>query len=411
MKNFRKILASELFTGSTVMLIGVNSANFLAYIYHLFFGRILGPALYGELASVLSLVSLVTSFFGFIGTAVVRFAAVESKAGINNLYMWLRGLILKVGIPLVLILMIISPFIAKSISTELTISIQVGPLILFMFLVNFYSSFLQGILKFNQVIYVSIINWVVRLALGYVLYLAGLSLPGIVLAVLISMAAASFVGRFFMGFHHIPKVESYEKKQEFLKYSLPVFVMTLAVGSFLSTDVVLVRHFLSAQDSGFYAALVTLGKIVIYACAPISVVMFPLVSKSYSKGEKTRHLLFLSGLATLVICTGIIVFYAIFPNLAVGILYGSKYLAITADLARVGILYLIFSLDLLLTNYFLSKSRTLPAYFMAFAALIQAGGIFMFHESILMVINVSIFSALLLLMALSIWSVANFLED
>jgi O-antigen/teichoic acid export membrane protein len=409
MKDLKKLLASPLLTGSLIMLIGTNSVNFLAYVYHLFFGRILGPSLYGELAATLSLIGLISSLFGFFSVVIVKFAATEDERGRERLLSWLGGIISKVAIVTLVVLVLAFPLISKVLSTSSLSTIQIGPTIYFTFFIMIYNSFLQGLLEFKKLVLIGITSWLVRFILGYVLYLLGFSLPGVVFAILASSIISSLMGKHFLGVKQTKWVEKvYEKKDAIIKYSLPVFVMTIATGSFVALDVVLARYFLSTTDSGFYAALSTLGKIVVYASSPILVVMFPLVSKSYGKGRKTGDILFMSGLATLLISSGIILVYHFFPGWAVGTLYGKSYLAISPYLARVGILNLIYAMDLLIVNYFLSRSKTAPAYFMAIAAVAQGIGIVLFHGGLGTIVNVSIFSAVLVLGILAVYSVANF---
>ena len=61
-----------LFSGSAVMIVGTNFANFLAYLYHLVLARMLGPSAYSDLAAALAALSL---FFN--GFCVFRFSCGE----------------------------------------------------------------------------------------------------------------------------------------------------------------------------------------------------------------------------------------------------------------------------------------------------------------------------------------------
>ena len=408
MNNIKKILINPLFTGSLIMLVGTNSVNFLAYIYHLFFGRLLGPALYGELAATLSLIGLLSSLFGFFSVVIVRFAATEDEKGRERFFSWLEGIVTKMAIIALILLLLAFPFIAKILSSNPILAIQIGPIVFFTFFIMLNNSFLQGLLQFKKLILMGIISWLVRFIFGYLLYLVGLSLPGVVFAILASSVIASLMGRRFVGIRRIKLVnESYEKKREIIKYSIPVLVMTIATGSFITLDVVLARYFLPSLDSGFYAALSTLGKIIVYASAPIATVMFPLVSKSHSKGKKTKEFLYMSAIATVLVGMMIIFIYHFFPGLAVGALYGNGYLAIMPHLSRIGILNLVYALDILVVNYYLSRSKVAPSYFTAIAAVTQGVGIILFHGGIGTIINVSIFAAILLLVILTVYSVAN----
>jgi O-antigen/teichoic acid export membrane protein len=408
MNKIKKLLASPLLTGSLIMLIGTNSVNFLAYIYHLFFGRLLGPSLYGELAATLSLIGLLSSLFGFLGVVIVKFAATEDGEGRQRLFSWLGGIITKVAVIALVLLFLAFPLIVRILSSSPFLAIQIGPIIYFTFFIMLNSSFLQGLLEFKKIVFIGVATWVVRFVLGYLLYMAGLSLPGVVFAILVSSLIASEMAKYFLskkGVRWVKKV--YEKKDMVVRYSIPVLVMTVATGSFIALDVILARYFLPSRDSGLYAALSTLGKIIVYASAPILTVMFPLVSKSHGQGERTGKTLFLSGLATLLISTAIILVYKNFPGLAVNLLYGKSYIAVTPYLVRIGMLNLVYALDLLIVNYFLSRSKVAPSYFTVIAAVAQVIGIILFHGGIGAIINVSTFAASILFVILAVYSVAN----
>src|SRR3989344_3191324 len=79
-----------LFSGSALMFIGVNLANFIAYLYHLIFGRILGPSSYGELATVISVIAIGTSAFSFLGLVTVKFTASASKDELTGVFYILK---------------------------------------------------------------------------------------------------------------------------------------------------------------------------------------------------------------------------------------------------------------------------------------------------------------------------------
>lgn len=399
-KQIEKIYSNPLFSGSLVMLIGTNSANFLAYVYHLFFGRLLGPSHYGELASILSLIGLLTSLFSFFSVVIVKFSSTEDSDGANRFYSWLYKIVIRVAVIVSLILLIASPVIAKSLSTSILSAALIGPTMFFTFFIIIYSSFLQGLLRFNKLILVNISSWGARLILGYLLYLAGLSLFGVVFGIFVSSLISAYLGRRFSKLKVLGGVINYNKGKEILKYSLPVFIVTLTTGFFIALDVVFARHYLSVEQSGYYAALSTLGKIIVYAAVPITGVMFPLVSKRSSKNQGTLKVLMLSMLMTLFVGGSIAFVYWLFPNIAVGLLYGSKYLVISPMLSYFGMVYLIYSVDLLLANYFLSKKRTTPAYFMFLGIICEFVGIIFFHDSISSIIHVSAVSVTFILVLL-----------
>jgi O-antigen/teichoic acid export membrane protein len=169
------------------------------------------------------------------------------------------------------------------------------------------------------------------------------------------------------------------------------------------SDVVLVKHFFEPHLAGIYASLSTMGKIIFYGAAPISAVMFPLVSKVQARGGNYRKVFFLSMLLTSAMVFFLIFVYWLFPELVLQILYGDKFLEGAPYLVWFGIFIGLFALVSLLLNYFLSKGTTRVVYFALLAAVGQIIGIYFFHQDLIQVISVSIWISLILLLSLLIY--------
>ena len=86
-------------------------------------------------------------------------------------------------------------------------------------------------------------------------------------------------------------------------------------------DVLLVKHYFSDVDSGYYVALSSLAKILFFATVSISQVMFPKVSELYQSGKKHKPLLYKSLLVSLIIIVPSILVFYLFPKLVVTILF------------------------------------------------------------------------------------------
>lgn len=187
----------------------------------------------------------------------------------------------------------------------------------------------------------------------------------------------------------LKKVELPDRKR-ILAYAFPIFLVSLANNSLITTDLLLVKHFFDARSAGLYAAMSNLGKIIFYGAAPVGAVMFPLISKRHSQGQGFKKIFVYSLLLTAVIALGVLFIYWLFPDIAINILYGDKYLEVDKYLLPFGIVITLFTISSLLVNYFLSKEQTLVAYFVLIAAVLQIAGIWFYHGSILSIIYVSL---------------------
>ena len=64
---------------------------------------------------------------------------------------------------------------------------------------------------------------------------------------------------------------------------LPALIASIAIAIPTSADVVLVRHFFSADAAGAYAAVSTLGKIVVFGPLAVSLALFPSLVREHAR--------------------------------------------------------------------------------------------------------------------------------
>ena len=148
----RKLVKHPLFSGSAVMIIGSNLTNFFAYIYHLVIGRLLGPAPYGVLATMLSLMGLVTTAFAFIGIVIVKFVSSAEEDEFPGIYNWFKVKILLFGFIFSGLALLITPFLVDFLKIDLLTLLLLSPMFLVSIIVFFYRSILQGLLRFKEVV-------------------------------------------------------------------------------------------------------------------------------------------------------------------------------------------------------------------------------------------------------------------
>ena len=403
-RRIKEIVLHPLFSGSTVMIFGSNLANFIAYVYHLVIGRMLGPELYGELAAVVSLIGLFAVSFGFFGLVIVKFVSSGNTNERKMLFSWFTTRSSQIAIFVGIFVTAISPFIAGFLKIGLSVAVLLGPIITVFLLSFVYSSFLQGLLRFGRVVVANNISMAGRLALGILFVALGFSVFGAIFGLFISAALGLWLNRYFLKDYKVSKdsgSRAFGKK--ILAYAGPIFLVSLSTNSLYSTDVILVKHFFEAQSAGIYAALSTLGKIIFFGTAPVGAVMFPLVSQRQSQGKDYKKIFLLSLLFTLGISLLVLLIYWLAPELSLKILYGDKFLGASPYLVWIGLFMAIFSLGSLIAGFYLSKGDTRIWTLVVLAALGQALGIWFFHSSIFQVITVNIISASFLLVSLLIY--------
>lgn len=403
--HIKQIIKNPLFAGSVVMIIGSNVTNFLNYIYHLIIGRMLGPANYSELAAILSLIGLLAMVPASFGPVIVKFiSASKTDSQITSLISWFdKKVFLLAGIIALLVLLASAP-LALFLQIENKMLIVVSSLIfLFMMPSILNRGALQGLLRFKSMVISILAENSIRLIMGVLFIYLGFSVFGATIGLVLAAFIGFLLSRLF--------IRDYLKKEPagkpdiipMLKYSFPVVIQSIAVTSLYSTDVLLVKHFFSPHDAGIYAALSTLGKIILFGAGPISAVMFPLVSKRESEGGNYTRIFIYSLFLTLLLSLSILFIYWMFPKFTINTLYGASYLEATGLLVWFGVFIALFTLCSLLIHFYLSLGKVKVVLLPLLAALAQILGIITYHDSLKTVITVSITVTALLLVSLLIY--------
>ncbi|MDQ3018896.1 MAG: polysaccharide biosynthesis C-terminal domain-containing protein, partial [bacterium] len=122
----------------------------------------------------------------------------------------------------------------------------------------------QGLLKFLGLVGPTMISSFGKLILGVIFVAIRFGVNGAVGAVVLGVFLAYLYSIRFVKDIKPAKPKEFEM-QSFLKYSGAALIQAVAFTSIFTTDLILVKHFLSPEEAGLYAALSTLGKIVYFA--------------------------------------------------------------------------------------------------------------------------------------------------
>ncbi len=355
----------KLLSGSSVLFIGSLIGSLFSYVYNMMMGRLLGPELYGELSTVLSL-TMILSVVGVTLSLITVQSANElyhqGKGGAlvqfvsrMNRYTSLVGFSL-----IVLLLALIKPLTNILSLTSLIPALLVAVSIFFSLLLTVNRSVLQGLHAFVTLSVSNIVEMVLRLGSGILLVLLGFSLNGAVMAIVLATGLAYLLS-FVSVAARMKKVasgggEDTRLPANFFKDLLkgpvvPTFCATLLLIVLLNADIILMRMFFDNRTAGLYAAVSTVGKIILYLTTPIISAMFPLISEKRTKGEKHYQTFLFAIALTLVAALGLLAVYMVVPGLVMKTLYGAAYTELYYLLPQVGLFILIYSLVNLVVNY------------------------------------------------------------
>jgi O-antigen/teichoic acid export membrane protein len=128
----------------------------------------------------------------------------------------------------------------------------------------------------------------------------------------------------------------------------------ISIGLLSTIDIIYAKKILTAQEAGLYSAWNLFGKIITYILGPI--VMVALVFFSTKKYQQYHRLVFLFVFGAMTVI-GVIfyLFYTIFGQWAINLIFGLKYISIYHYLGLAALYGTSYLMVLFLNSYFLAK--------------------------------------------------------
>lgn len=402
-----KVTSHALARDSAIMFGGSFVSNVASYVYHLLMGRLLGPAGYGELSSLLSIFYIFTIPLNVGQLVLVKFiSAFKAKGEVGQA----KSLFLKVTKYAVIgclaalpVMIVISPVVTNYLQIRNPVMFVLVYLIfIFSLLTVIMASVLQGYQKFL---------WVGILGASAIIIKIIFSVPAVsfnVLGVLVAILLSGIVAyacnfiplRFLFQADALPMKLT---KKEAMLFAVPTLLVTLGMTSMFSTDMILVRHYFAPLEAGIYASLAVMGKIVFYATSVLGSVFYPVLSERHVKGEQTKSIIKIGLGVVAIISSTITLLYFLFPKLIISLLFGASYLGGAPYLGIFGIFLVFYSIGNMFTTTFLATGKTSMWFIPAICAALQIVGIALFHSSLTVVISIDIAISVLLVLGLGVY--------
>lgn len=406
----KKILSHELIGGASLIFVGGFLANVFNFFFNVFMTRNLTIAEYGILASLISLMNLMALPANAVIPTVTQFGASYFAKG--ELHM-VRGLFFRVVTPLFclgiisfLLLIFFGNEIGHFFNIRDTSLISLAGFIIavgFLSVVN--TALLQGKLAFAFITIITMLGAFLKFSLGLVLVFLGFGLGGTMwslflagfLPYMISFIPLRFI---FQKGITTPKVSG----RMLLSFGIPSAVASFALLSFINTDIILVKHFFTSENAGIYAGLSLVGRVIFFFSAPVSTVMFPLIAQKHTKEENYHNIFKLSLLLVFISCLFLTAFYFVFPEFVIRFFIKQEAYLVTAGLLGIFAFFItVFSLLTIITNFYLSVKRTEVAIPLIFGAVMQVVFIWVYHQTFLQIITISLIITSLLLILLLLY--------
>lgn len=405
---FQRFFQSRFVRSSIIFSVASFIVSVIGYVINLLIARSFSLADYGEYMTAMSYLLFLFVPINTYGVILVKRLGKEKvsqrKSVAVDLERWLKAE-LKAHAPLILVLsLIFSVLVYFKGNLGLPAIIFVTLTTLLTLFQTTYSASLQALKNFFLAGLFIVLIFVGKLFLSTVVIIVDPNLINIFVAFLGSTLFGLLIGRKML--HHNLTVSEEKETHKFLnvfsylkRKDLIITLLTmLGLIGIANVDIILVKKFLPADQAGLYSSISLLGKIILYLATPLSQVAFAFFTGSDSKHNSMLILVLLT-LAYLGIggiSTGA---YFFFPELVIGIIFGTKFLIISNLIWMAAIFGTLYSLISLYTQFFISRKSNWGLLVFG-ASLIQGGLIFFNHNSLSQVIQINIIISMLLLTAL-----------
>lgn len=359
----------------------VNGSN---YAFHVVVSRMLGPGDYGALAALLAVVLVLSVPFTIVQTAVADKTATLHSAGRPQGVSELAASALKTTAPFAvvagIVVAIFAPLIALFLHVDAVSALLLAPYVTASIPVSVAQGVLQGSHRFQGLATLQLATTLLRLGLGVTLVWAGLGVAGAVLA---TALAAVLTIPIALRFVHLGRRRWARTKRTIAAVRGDFGTALLGLTSFWAlaeADIALARHFLDADDAGYYSSAGLLARALLFVPAAVAIVAFPrFVAARGDEAERMRWLR-VSTSAVGVVALGGLAFLVLLREPLTRLAFGDRFAPAADLLPIVAIAMGWFAVIGVLVYFHIAMSSR--AYVISFAGLVlEVFAIWRFHAT------------------------------
>ena len=393
-----------------VMFAATSLANVLDYAYNIAMGRLLSTDGYGVLVALQAMLQIVSVSLVVVRTVTARYAAgFLAKEQLARAGAFFRGALRTSalwGVAAALLLGILSGPIARlfQIPTVMPVLVMAAALLPLM-LKPVVGGALQGLQKFTGLGIFQVAHAAFRLLLGVLLVKLGLDAVGALAALPVGTVGSVSLGLLLLGGILWRRTgDSHQvTAADLTRYTGATVVGLISFAALVNMDALVVKHYFSPTEAGYYSMAVTLGKIVIFLPAAFAVVLFPKSAERHAQHRDSSRLLRLSLAATLLPCAGLTLAYLAAPNLILKAVFGAENPFAGPVLGLIALAMTGYALVNVWLNYFLSVEQTSFVCALPVAVAAQFALLALFHATLIQVVVIVALTSAGVLAAAEVW--------
>lgn len=364
-------------------------ASAINYASNIVFGRLLDPAGFGELTALLALGTIIVVPTAAAQTVVAeRVAVYAARGSMNDVRYLVRFAIAHAGLLAVAVgflFMLALPLTVSALDLgQPGPAIALGAFIMLAFLQPVALAVLQGLDRFTAFGTMQVSIALSRMVFGVPWILlgggAGGAIGGQAVGVAVVLIGTTWLLRDLLlgsgtgaatrGLKRLP-----DRRAVFASGAFVAFAVVS------NLDLLLAKIFLDPDDVGVYAAITTVGKIVLFLPAAIAVALVPNAARAHSTEGDSQRVLRVAARLVAVTAIAAAIPAALVPGKVIGTMFGASYAEAADGILPIVIAGAALSLLYLLVVYSVTVEDRRWPVLLGLGVAIQVIGVALFHDS------------------------------
>ena len=342
-----------------LVFLSSNFVNVGNLLFNVLFSRWMGPALFGDLAVVLTIKLAILGIFGAIQMGISQKVAAQDMKGIDHIARFNRVIFIA--------LWLLVPILAALLFTSNVGQVleMRNPHILYILLISFpfaaplsiVRGVIHGQLNTAGILASANMEMVVRLLGSIVAWKIDLGIEGVTISISLSVIAGWAVIAHKLPVQRGVKTPITQFSKTIATLALPFVCLQAAQALLLDGDVFAAKIMFNDTEAGYIAALSLFQRIEFFACFALAAIMLPAVSRALAQGRSGLYEMLL--VAALFVAVTSVFLGAVFaaPKLLMTIMVGEAYLPAAALLPLAACAAALFTLSYLMVTLLMALGQ------------------------------------------------------
>jgi O-antigen/teichoic acid export membrane protein len=392
----RKIVRGDFVRHGLIVFGSSMLVNAFSYVFHLSMSRKLGVTDYGTLYSLFATLTLLGVPTSVLTMIVVRYAAEFRAVGdLGKLAALSRWIVVRTAAIAVAVTAggwFAAPGLARYLNVAQVDAVGWTSVVVALgIILPGIRGVLQGVEDFGRLAISSVLEGLLKAALGIGFVYAGLGVVGAIAG----YALATAIGVLYTGVavrahtSAAPEPLRLDVRRLVLTSSGVAFA-TLGLSVFGSADLLLVKHFFPPREAGLYSVVSLVGKVLLFVIGFIPTLVLPKATARATAGRSPLTVLAQAGVAIAGICgCGLAVLWFA-PELVVRVMAGAAFAAAAPLVFEYGVAMTILGATTAVVVYRVGIHRFEFVPFLLSIAVAEIAAINFYHPSLLAVVRVLI---------------------